>query len=352
LALSGSPGQTQSPIPAPAAPNLKDPEALLAAARASNGLEGDDLKPWHLKATYDVFDPYGKPLATGVFEEWWAGKDKWKRSYTGPHYTSTEYHLPEGSAHDGDMPKDVPWPESLIAGKLIRPIDPPSHGFTSTDKSGHTHTVAPEKPTLREIGKLALSCAQIELPGPSQGVAYCFDRDSIRLRMTEAPHLQSVYNNLGTFEGRVVGREATVRFEGHPVIDIHVASLSTFQPESMPEVFVATTPLTPRPVASETRADAPIRADPQVIAGQKISGLAPAYPAWLKSIGVQGTVMLGVTITKRGDVVDVAVLEAPHRFLADAAMDAVRTWKYAPYLLDGSAVEVHTRIYISFNLGR
>jgi len=58
----------------------EDPVVLLAEAQAINGFWGDTLKPWHLKANYEMYDGNSQVTATGVFEEWWVAPDKWKRN--------------------------------------------------------------------------------------------------------------------------------------------------------------------------------------------------------------------------------------------------------------------------------
>jgi protein TonB len=78
---------------------------------------------------------------------------------------------------------------------------------------------------------------------------------------------------------------------------------------------------------------------------------APIYPPIAKSAGVQGTVMLQAVISKSGTIENVHVVSGP-AMLQQAAMDAVRTWRYKPYLLDNQPVEVETTVDVIFNLGR
>src|ERR1700722_14131944 len=77
----------------------RDLLAQLAQVQATNGFSGDSLKPWHLKANYELYDAANKFVARGVFEEWWLSQDHWRRSYTSSNYTGTEYRLPSGYAY-------------------------------------------------------------------------------------------------------------------------------------------------------------------------------------------------------------------------------------------------------------
>ena len=78
-----------------------------------NGLDGANLKPWHLKATFTTFDAAEKPLETGTLEEWWAGPTKWKRSVSRGSYRQTLYAVAPGYAFIGsDTP--LPRPADLM----------------------------------------------------------------------------------------------------------------------------------------------------------------------------------------------------------------------------------------------
>jgi protein TonB len=87
-----------------------------------------------------------------------------------------------------------------------------------------------------------------------------------------------------------------------------------------------------------------------VMEGRKLSGAEPRYPAIAVAAGIQGTVFLAATISKTGMIENLRVVSGPP-MLAPAAEEAVRTWRYRPYLLNGEAVEVETTVRVIFNLG-
>lgn len=87
-----------------------------------------------------------------------------------------------------------------------------------------------------------------------------------------------------------------------------------------------------------------------VMAGQKISGENPVYPQEDKAKKIEGTVVLAVTIGKDGVPRDIHITKSPSRSLSRSAMDAVRTWRYRPYLLNGEPVEVQTTVNVTYNL--
>jgi protein TonB len=64
---------------------------------------------------------------------------------------------------------------------------------------------------------------------------------------------------------------------------------------------------------------------------------------------VEGSVELMATISKTGDITRVKVLSGDSQ-LSKAATDAVKQWKYKPYLLNGEPVEIQTQVTINFKL--
>jgi len=87
-----------------------------------------------------------------------------------------------------------------------------------------------------------------------------------------------------------------------------------------------------------------------VAVGMLLQKTQPVYPPIAKAARVSGTVVLTATISKQGTIEGLKVLSGP-AMLQQAAMDAVRTWRYRPYLLNNDPVEVETTINVIFTLG-
>jgi len=85
--------------------------------------------------------------------------------------------------------------------------------------------------------------------------------------------------------------------------------------------------------------------------GLVLKRVQPAYPANALHMQVEGPVELLATISKAGNVSAVKVLGGDPQ-LARAAVDAVKQWKYKPYLLNGQPVEIQTQITVKFKLPR
>jgi protein TonB len=86
-----------------------------------------------------------------------------------------------------------------------------------------------------------------------------------------------------------------------------------------------------------------------VAVGLLIQRTAPVYPPIAKSARVSGTVVIQATISKTGSVVNPRVVSGP-TMLRQSALDAVKTWRFRPYLLDGEPVEVETTVNVVFAL--
>jgi TonB family protein len=75
----------------------------------------------------------------------------------------------------------------------------------------------------------------------------------------------------------------------------------------------------------------------------------PIYPEIAKAAHVQGPVLLRATVSISGDVEDLSAISGP-TMLWSTAMDAVRQWKYKPYLLNGEPQRVETIVLVNFHL--
>jgi periplasmic protein TonB len=83
--------------------------------------------------------------------------------------------------------------------------------------------------------------------------------------------------------------------------------------------------------------------------GNLIRRVEPAYPAIARQARIQGTVLLRATISKDGTIENLQLLSG-HPMLAQAAIEAVRQWRYRPYYLNGDPVEVETQVTVKFML--
>jgi protein TonB len=92
-----------------------------------------------------------------------------------------------------------------------------------------------------------------------------------------------------------------------------------------------------------------VRVSSGVANGLRTHNVTPKYPTEAREKGIQGDVLLTATIDEKGKIVDLKVLKGDP-ILAKASVDAIKQWKYKPYILNGEPVEVETTIKIQFHM--
>jgi TonB family protein len=86
------------------------------------------------------------------------------------------------------------------------------------------------------------------------------------------------------------------------------------------------------------------------VARHIVKAVPPDYPSLAAVAHIQGRVSLGLTIAPDGSVTQLRAISG-HPMLLPAALDAVRRWKYQPFLVNGASVPVQSSVYILFALG-
>ena len=134
-------------------------------------------------------------------------------------------------------------------------------------------------------------------------------------------------------DGELIGLNDTVGMPG--------ANTSAFDHHGGPAVV--------HPEGNEIKG--PVRLSSGLVAGFLIYKVTPQYPAIAKEAGVGGTVALQAMISKDGTIENLRVVSGP-AMLQQAALDAVKMWRYRPYLLNKVPVEVETTVNVVFTMGR
>jgi len=104
--------------------------------------------------------------------------------------------------------------------------------------------------------------------------------------------------------------------------------------------------------APKVKAEAPkkVNISAGVAVGMLLQKTQPVYPPIAKAARVSGTVVLQATISKTGAIENLRVISGP-AMLQQAALDAVKSWRYKPHLLNNDPVEVETTVNVIFSLG-
>lgn len=106
---------------------------------------------------------------------------------------------------------------------------------------------------------------------------------------------------------------------------------------------------TPSQTSKPSAAPLRVKLGGEVAVSRLVTQVQVSYPEIAKAAGVSGTVVLHVIIAKDGAVESAEYVSGPN-LLLHAAMDAVRQWRYKPFVLDGQPVEVDTMVSVVFTL--
>ncbi|MGA6986300.1 MAG: energy transducer TonB [Terriglobales bacterium] len=109
--------------------------------------------------------------------------------------------------------------------------------------------------------------------------------------------------------------------------------------------IISSTPVAVPKVATPQR----VRVSQGVSQGLLIRRVQPNYPPLAKQARIQGQVVLQAEISKDGTIQNLQLISG-HPMLAPAAIEAVKQWRYKPYLLNGEPVAVETTVLVNFSL--
>jgi len=109
--------------------------------------------------------------------------------------------------------------------------------------------------------------------------------------------------------------------------------------------IISSTPVAVPKVATPQR----VRVSQGVTQGLLIRRIQPTYPPLARQARIQGQVLLQAEISKDGTIENLRLISG-HPMLAPSAIEAVKQWRYKPYILNGEPVEVETQITVNFTL--
>jgi len=109
--------------------------------------------------------------------------------------------------------------------------------------------------------------------------------------------------------------------------------------------IISSTPVAEPKAATPTR----VRVSQGVTAGLLTRKVQPTYPPLARQARIKGAVVLQAEISKEGAIQNLSLISG-HPMLAPDAIDAVKQWRYRPYILNGEPVAVETQITVNFTL--
>jgi TonB family protein len=145
----------------------------------------------------------------------------------------------------------------------------------------------------------------------------------------------------GTMRSSADGKATTCLSNGEPVHSKAATGLTAYDASGIA--------VSAPPAADSQPKPQRVRVSQSVMQGMVVSKVPPSYPPDARAARIQGSVVIHAVIDKSGNIGNLTVISG-HPLLAQAALDAVKQWKYRPYLLNGNPVEVDTQITVNFSL--
>jgi TonB family protein len=325
----------------------RDPQALLQAAAPYYDFYSANLKPWHLKASYQFYDSKGKPTEQGRWEYWWASPKVHRNTWTRNNATQTEWFTADGRYRKQDG-GSLRYFERNISSILL--ISLPSEKIIDSGRMKLELKMAP-------VGQMQLACVsatlqwenngKLEAPSSARPEVYCFNPSTLVLRLIYNNSFLYEYDQLVKTQNRYLAKQVVVMNGDRKIFSIVIDMIEGITPEDSVLVQPADAAIVSDPI----REDGDKMHESSVTVGTLVYKTPPDYPSIAKMARVQGTVVLAAVIGIDGKIHDLETLVSPSSLLAKSAEDAVKKWEYKPYLLNGKPVEVETIVNVNFKLG-
>ncbi|HTW80803.1 MAG TPA: energy transducer TonB [Terracidiphilus sp.] len=349
--------QTQAPtIP----PLPKDPHAMFEAAAPFYDFTDPSMKPWHLKATYRLYDEKGNATEQGTYEYWWASPSVHRSSWTRPSAAHTDWHISESQRAYLATGESLNFFEYKLQTAWFSPLPSAEElneqGVRLQVEERKLFVNGDKSPCIMVVPDMPAQNALLQPAPMGLFPTYCFDPGRPILRAeTSFGTLAMQFNDFVGVQGRFLPRKIDI-FEGRrPILSAKVDAVTFISPSDpaftpAPEAKVARIPMTKTPDGKAIPVKN-VAVSAGVAVGMLISKVQPEYPREAKDAHITGTVVLKALIGRDGSIEDLRVVQAPAASLAVSALLAVSRWRYRPYLLNGEPVDVDTTINVIYSMG-
>lgn len=314
---------------APTAPLPHSAPGILELATNTNGLAVSPARPWHITISYDQFDEDGDNVHSGTIEEFHVGPKKYKRIYGSDTVNRVDIANDAGLFRTGDQS----WPSPVEADVLSAVLSP-----LHLTQSGKNKRL--EKTDLK-LGNSKFPCVSFhnrEGNVITQGAPlFCFEPGTAMLRFIQENLAQEItYDNVVLFQGRYLARDITIKDIDKPFLKIHVEKLGEIT--EVTEAFFAPPADGKGPLGGRISVPSSTYHEEYLIASPQ-----PAYPR-----GVSGQVHVKYVVGKDGSVIEAVANDGPEN-LRKAVLEAVRKYRFRPYLVLDQPVEVACSEFFSLD---
>ncbi len=341
VCLGGALASVAQDAPSPQPGQMMDPRAILAAAAPYYDFSDPALKPWHLKATYQLYDENGNPTEQGTFEYWWVSPQVHRSTWTRPGASHTSWHTANGAEAYVETGERLGYFEVGLPSDLLSPFPAPARVDPSK-----THLI---RNNIKLAGASFPCVSEAPLKGKEPSdfrmlPTQCFDAKLpvLRFEYDFEGMVAANYENFVEFQGKYLARKIDVVVGEQKLFTAAVDAIDLLDPSD--SALAPSRDAVFKPDAVQSTGNVEL--------GSLIKKQPPVYPPTAKLQNVQGTVLIEAAIGADGKIKDPRVISSPSPLLSAASLEAILHWEYEPYLLNGTPTEVDTVIVITFSLGR
>lgn len=322
-------------------PGEEDLRRNLQTGTTNIRVESPGTPPFRVEATFETFDYDGKPDGSGTLVEEWLNSGNRRRIITFRNMAWTQVSHGGTTASTGSSFRG-----SVMEETVVNALLEPGPGAEQIAAG------APAYKTLK-AGAVPLDCVLLKPLNVSEkanaaekaSTGYCLSQNPLLLRLVQQRYNMLVaYNHFAQLGSHYLPKEVVVSSGAQTRATLHVIHFVT-APTLKESDFAL-------PPASDTSAVdiQPSHLDSGVLSGALTNKVSPRYPESDKQNHLSGSVYLHALIDDTGSIKELEVLNAPSRTMAQASLDAVRLWKYRPYLLNGKPTSVDTTIVVNFSI--
>jgi TonB family protein len=327
----------------------KDPKAILELAAPFYNYDPATAKPFHLSYKYHLLDNQGNVSDEGKVEYWWSPSKVNRISWTKGSSVHSEWRTAEGKTLQLVKGDDITSMEHRLSSAVLFSL-PKVEDYESGDTSLKLATINNSGAVNLCVALVPSRAASTFQADSLQGVGtvYCFDSQSPVLVSTLMNHtITNSFSHIQKFLDHNIAGHIDISYVGEKKLEADL--------EEFTEIKNDDAAFTPAPDAAE----APVKVvtvktiqNGGVKAGVLLVKVPPVYPLSARAAHISGTVVIEAMIGKDGLVQDATVVSSPDESLSQAALDAVRQWRYQPYMLNGNPVAVKTTINLNFSADR
>jgi TonB family protein len=304
-------------------------EGLLRHAAEASGPAAAMKGPYRIEYKVIFYGLAAGPVE-GTYSLAWISHNRWRKEVSVPGFSGIE--VSDGPSRWVERKPHLYEPENVT--QLLADLE-----LASDVRLGPIEKIS--KIRKETQGSIRLQCVQIERSGVMPSMrekSLCFDESTGALvRITDGGR-RTEFSEFEDRNGAVIARRVQ-QFRGKELAA--EAELISLVPQA-----TATAGLLDHPADSRQFNNC----DGSLKSGRLVDRANPVYPAAARAARQTGTVEIYLVIDIDGAPKDMEIVRGASKLLDDAAVEAIRKWRYEPYTCGGVPVQVESMTFVNFSL--